>query len=89
MNRTPRSEAARKVFESADRVFAAADEVFAEADHVFDSLPGKPLPAGTHRVRFSTDSLKARARLAWKFAKMAGAVLLTGKVLLTFKTSRP
>lgn len=86
MNRTPRNEAVHEVFEAADKAFAAADEAFAKADRVFDSIPVTPLPKGMHRVRFTATNWKERPKLVWRFAKMAGAVLFTGKVIFTFKT---
>jgi hypothetical protein len=74
-----------------DRAFAEADKAFEMADEAFDEARKRPhvssscSTAGDQTFRFTGVTFKQRARLFWRFARMAFAALFTGEATLSLK----
>lgn len=70
------------LWQKTDAVWAQADRVFSRAEKM-----KKPHLEGTthrHHVRFTAKSGEDRWRTAWKFLKMAAAVIVRGRTELKF-----
>jgi hypothetical protein len=80
-------EQADRVFDEADKFFEQADRFFKEAKSVngnvhFDN-------PDEHRVRFRSQSVKERAKLAWEFFCMCLSMIFRGQAVVTFRRRKP
>jgi hypothetical protein len=77
-------------FKKSDEAFSEADKAFDAANRAFDAMPDTEISGGirtgkVHQLNFTASSWNVRLKLVRKFAKMAFAVLFTGKTVMSFK----